>query len=312
MHKKVCSDQGRRSGNRHADLRVLPIVAQCGPRSATLPWTLFLWVCCCRTTFPGCFYLSENSPTEERLDHTCTSNEHGWANAMLSDSHAGKKQALVSYDSYVFFCFVLFCAFCFGIGKGKQFTKKTRFWPRPSVVVHSSCYPIGKSSGRCPKRRGGPWPTPSQSLRSPTSRSDFDDDNPITGHASCLRWTSAVQCWQADLMVRHLWGFRWAFVSHECDRFFQHRFWQTRSESDRLAQTASKIDHASHTLFHVHNVDMYALGQLWIWCDWCEVPRLKAATLVNISETSACIETVSLFLWHSFTWQTELSLCPVF
>ena len=211
-----------------------------------------------------------------------------------------------------FFCFVLFCAFCFGIGKGKQFTKKkNRFWPRPSVVVHSSCYPIGKSSGRCPKRRGA-WTTPSQSLRSPTSRSDFDDDNPITGHASCLRWTSAVQCWQADLMVRHLWGFRWAFVSHECDRFFQHRFWQTRSESDRLGQTASKIDHASHTLFHVHNVDMYALGQLWIWCDWCELPRLKAATLVNISETSACIETVSLFLWHSFTWQTELSLCPVF
>ena len=59
MHKKVCSDQGRRSGNRHVDLHVVPTLAQCGGRSATLPWTLFLWVCCSRTTFPGCFDLSK-------------------------------------------------------------------------------------------------------------------------------------------------------------------------------------------------------------------------------------------------------------
>ena len=30
----------------------------------------------------------------------------------------------------------------------------------------------------------------------------------------------------------------------------------TRSEGHRLAQTVSKIDHASHTNFHLHDVEM--------------------------------------------------------
>ena len=33
-------------------------------------------------------------------------------------------------------------------------------------------------------------------------------------------------------------------------------FLTTRSESHRLAQIVSKIDHASHTHFHVHDVEM--------------------------------------------------------
>ena len=45
-------------------------------------------------------------------------------------------------------------------------------------------------------------PRPAQSLRSPTSRSDLDDDkNPING--PLLRWKSEVWCYQADLMVHH-------------------------------------------------------------------------------------------------------------
>ena len=99
--------------------------------------------------------------------------------------------------------FLHFTDVTFVIGKGKQITKKNvvsgqgLLW----LCIHHAVQSVRILAD---VRNVVEDPGPRPALRSPTpSRSDFDDDNPTTGHASCLRWTIAVQCWQADLMVRH-------------------------------------------------------------------------------------------------------------
>ena len=253
----------------------------------------YLWVCCSRTMFPGCFRLCKNSPTEERLDRTSDGLGQGYVVWFTWE--------VTSADILWQATFLLFVdvTFVFVIGKGKQFTKKKNekkrrcFWPRPSVVVHSTCCPIGKSSGRCPKRCGGPCTTPSQSLRSsPTSQTSTTT---IRSPASCLRWTRAVQCCQADLMVRHRRGCRWEFVSHECDRFF--------SDNREVRKAiVLKIDDASFA---------HAFPRAWRWVICPCMPAVGnvhvrlvwkfLASKLRPSRIKSCIETASRILWHAFT-----------
>ena len=106
----------------------------------------------------------------------------------------------------------------------------------------------------CPKRRGGSWTTPNQSLRSPSSRSDFDDDNPNTGPAVCAGQARDQCSTSAVLPGRCVTGGVVA-ESFNCLCLTPVRLSSltTRSEGHRFAQTVSNIDHASTcmTLSHM-------------------------------------------------------------
>ena len=147
-----------------------------GNWSATIPWTVSIGLLQLNDVSGMFLSLKEKkSPTEERLDRT--SNELG--PTLCCGIHMGSNKRWYPKDRLCF----CFCECYLVIGKGKQFTKKRCFWPRPSVAVHSSCCPIGKSSGRSPKTS---WRTlyhaqPISAIAN--SRSDFDDDNPIRSPA---------------------------------------------------------------------------------------------------------------------------------
>ena len=165
-----------------------------------------------------------------------------------------------------------------------QKSTKHQYWRRPSVVVHGmrSNRPMSETSWTLDR----PRPVNLCDLRWTINELVWLRRR-RRSPASRLRWTSAVQCCQADGSSP-----RWEFVSHECDRFFSDNTVGKPSSRTNCVEDRPRFSHAFPRAWR-----WGALSQLWIWCDWCEVPRFKAATLANKGEASACIETVSLILW---------------
>ena len=297
-HKKVCSDQRRRSGNRHVDLHVLPIIAQRGQLISNTS---------VNTVSVGLLQSNDVSGmfrSQQKFSDGRTSRSYfkrAWVGQRyLTRIHTGSNKRWYPMTGYVF-CFLLMKPF----SSEKVNTKKNTvsgevlLWlcihhAIQSVRVLADVQNIVEDLG------------PRPDLRSPTSRSDFNDDNPITGYASCLHWARAVQCWQADLMVRHRWGCRWEFAMSATVSSLT-----TRSESHRLAQTVSKIDHASHTHFHVHDVEMPLVSCGYGVTDVKFLAWKLRPSWIKLGKRLRR-DCQSLLLRHAFTCQAELSLCPVF
>ena len=266
-HKKVCSDQRRRSGNRHVDLHVLPIIAQRGQLLISNTSVNTVSVGLLQSNDVSGMFRSQQKFSDGRTSRSYF--KRAWVGQRyLTRIHTGSNKRWYPMTGYVF-CFLLMKPF----SSEKVNTKKYCFRWSPSVVVHSSCYPIGKSSGRCPKHRGGPWTTPRSAIANESVWLQRRQSDHRLCQLSALGKSSAVLTGRSDGASPVRLSLR---VCHECDRFFSDNTFGKPPPRTNCVEDRPRFTHAFPRAWRWD-----ALGQLWIWCDWCEVSRLKAATLVN-------------------------------
>ena len=109
----------------------------------------------------------------------------------------------------------------------------------------------------CPKRRGGSWTTPNQSLRSPSSRSDFDDDNPNTGPAVCAGQARDQCSTSAVLPGRCVTGGVVA-ESFNCLCLTPVRLFFSDHPFGRPSFRTNCVEYRPR--FHVHDIESHALA----------------------------------------------------